>query len=69
LVAAILARAMADAQGNCDPCGPVPAARLQHEARAWLADAQAVSTVLELAGYDASVVLKRLRALAPTPGH
>jgi hypothetical protein len=61
LVRAILARAVADAQGHCDPTVAQPRAKLQQEARAWLQDEAAVAGLLELGGYDSVSVLARLR--------
>ena len=61
LILAIVHRAWLDATGRCDPLGPNTRDRLQADARAWFADEQAVAGLLELAGYDARVVLTRLR--------
>ena len=61
LIAAIIHRAWRDAQGHCDSPGHSTPETLQAEAQAWLADEQAVTGLLELAGYDADPVLRRLR--------
>ena len=61
LVAAILARALCDAHGLCLAPGASAVAWLQQEARAWLADEQAVRELLELCGVDAEPVLRRIR--------
>jgi hypothetical protein len=61
LVLAVLHRAVLDAQGRCDSPGHSTPEKLQAEARAWLEDAEAVAGLLELAGYVAAPVLRRLR--------
>jgi hypothetical protein len=66
LVWAILCRAMDDAAGHCDPAGAGPWAKLQAEARAWLQDEDAVEILLELGGYEADMVLARLRQGLPS---
>jgi hypothetical protein len=63
LIMAILHRAVRDAQGHCDASGHDSPARLEAEAQRWLADTQAVEDLLELAGFDASLVLRRLGPL------
>jgi hypothetical protein len=68
LVFAILRRAVQDAAGHCDAPGKISPARLQQEARAWLQDEQAVTTLLELAGYEPDPVLRRLRPLLQPRG-
>jgi hypothetical protein len=61
LVAAIVARAVDDARGQCDPRCAQPRAKLAQEARVWLADAAAVAELLELGGFESAPVLARLR--------
>jgi hypothetical protein len=68
LTAAIIHRAWRDAQGHCDSPGHSTPAKLQAEAQAWLEDEAAVAGLLELAGYDAAPVLRRLRPLRETTG-
>jgi hypothetical protein len=63
LIAAILARAVADATGRCGPTRGVSGDQLQQEARDWLHDEAAVAWLIELGGYDARPVLRRLRPL------
>jgi hypothetical protein len=60
LVLSVLHRAVRDASGQCDSPGKTATEKLQAEAQAWLQDEQAVARLLELAGYDASPVLRRL---------
>jgi hypothetical protein len=55
LIAAILERAMADALGR-----GIPADLRQDEARAWLSG-RGAEALLELAGYESAVILRRLR--------
>lgn len=64
LVAAIIARAVGDATGHCDPACSQPWAKVQDEAQRWLADGHLVTELLELAGYDAERVLPQLRQVA-----
>jgi hypothetical protein len=66
LIAAIVHRAWRDAQGHCDAPGHSTPEKLQAEAQAWLEDERAVAGLLELAGYDAAPVLRRLRPLRET---
>jgi hypothetical protein len=68
LVAAIVHRAWRDAQGHCDSPGHSTPEKLQAEAQAWLQDEQAVAALLELAGFEAAPVLRRLRKGAETTG-
>jgi hypothetical protein len=63
LVLAIVHRAVKDASGFCDSPGYSTPEKIESEARCWLADTQAVRDLLELAGFDASPVLRRLGAL------
>jgi hypothetical protein len=66
LVLAVIHRAVQDASGRCDSPGHSTPAKLQAEACAWLEDEAAVAGLLELAGYDADTVLRRLRPLRET---
>ena len=68
LILAIVHRAVQDAQGHCDSPGHDAPERLESEAQRWLADTQAVEEMIELTGFDAGVVLARLRAQRET-GH
>jgi hypothetical protein len=60
LALAIVKRAYDDARGHCQPIGHEAREQLIRQARAWLADTAAVCELLELAGYEAQVVLARL---------
>ena len=62
LVLAIVHRAVQDAGGRCASPGRANVAQLQAEAQDWLADEVAVAGLLELGGYDAGLVLARLRS-------
>jgi hypothetical protein len=66
LIAAILHRAWRDAQGHCDSPGHSTPEKLQAEAQAGLEDEAAIAGLLELAGYDAAPVLRRLKPLRDT---
>ena len=68
LVAAIIGRAVQDAVGRCDCPRGVSVAQLQHEARAWLADEEALRTLLELTGHEAGLVLHRVRQVLHRTG-
>jgi hypothetical protein len=61
LVAAILARAVQDAQGHCWSPGPQRPDQIQAEARRWLQDETAVRDLVELCGAEAAPVLSRIR--------
>ena len=63
LALAIVSRAVLDARGHCSPARGVPVAVLRADARAWLADEDALRDLVELAGYDARVVLHRVRQM------
>ena len=63
LVAAIVARACADAEGTVFAPGHQPRTQIQAEARAWLAEEHGVRDLIELAGYDAGLVLHRVRQM------
>ena len=63
LVAAIVARAVQDAQGETFAPGPVAPGRIQTEAVAWLADEAAVRDLIELCGVNATPVVRRLQIL------
>ena len=67
LAAAIVARAWADAQGHVFAPGAQSRAQIQAEARAWLAAEHGVADLIELCGYDAEPVLRRVRQLVHTP--
>jgi hypothetical protein len=63
LVIAIVKQAVQDATGPVLAPGPVSPAPVRAEALAWLQDETAGADLLALAGYDAALVLPRLRRL------
>jgi hypothetical protein len=63
LIRAILHRAVEDAQGRCVHPGARSPVQIEVEARAWLADGQALADLLELVGFDAEPVLRRVQRL------
>ena len=63
LVKAILHRAVEDAQGRCVHPGNRAPGQIEVEARAWLQDGWAMTDLLELAGWDAEPVIRRVRRL------
>jgi hypothetical protein len=63
LVAAILHRAVEDAQGRVVHTGSRTPVQIEVEARAWLADARNVEALVALCGFDAEPVVRCLRAL------
>jgi hypothetical protein len=67
LAVAILTRAVQDARGVCDPRCSQPRAMLQAEAVAWLQDESTVAGLVEMAGYDADAVMRRVRQLLARP--
>ena len=62
LIAAVISRALADAQGPCRSHRPGTPEPPRPEAKTWLQDEAAVAGFLELGGYDAAPVLEPLRA-------
>ena len=66
LIAAIFERALADATGTCSIRTDRPTDRLQHAARSWLLGQEA-EDLLTLAGYEASVILRRVRQVLGPP--
>jgi hypothetical protein len=68
LALAILYRAVRDAQGHCDSPGKTAPEKIQGEALRWLAQETTVRDLVELAGYDADMILTRLRPLLEPPG-
>jgi hypothetical protein len=58
----MLARAVEEAQGHCG-LGAHNPAQLQQEARRWLADADAVASLVARCGLDRALVLRRVRQL------
>jgi hypothetical protein len=66
LITALLHRAVEDAQGRCVHPGDQTPDQIEAAARRWLQDGRELVTLLELAGYDAEPVLRRVqRLLAP----
>ena len=63
LVAAIVARAWLDAQGDTFAPGPRSPATIQAEARAWWAEDAQVVALLDLANLPSAAVLRRVRQL------
>ena len=61
LVVAILQRAVLDARGHTFPCGAVPPECIQAAAQAWLAAEEDLAELLDLAGFNSTVVLAALR--------
>ena len=68
LIAAIVARAVLDARGQCNPTHGSNDAQIQADARAWLQDEQAVVALIELGGYDSAGVVRRVRQVLTTTG-
>jgi hypothetical protein len=66
LVAAIVARALLDATGHCDPRCAQPRLKLVQEARIWLRDEDTVAELLAMGGYEAAPVLARIRQCLPS---
>jgi hypothetical protein len=67
LVLAIVKRAVDDARGDC-ALTHGSADQCQAEAVAWLQDAAAVQELLELAGFDSTRVVERVRQLLARQG-
>lgn len=61
LILAILHRALEDAQGRCVHLGNQSPAQITERAQAWLQEGEGVTTLLELAGYEAAPILQRIR--------
>jgi hypothetical protein len=61
LVAAILHRAIEDAQGRCTHADPRAKAQYQAEARLFLADQQAIAWWYELCGLDSLPLLRTVK--------
>jgi hypothetical protein len=62
LILAILHRAVQDTQGHCWSPGTQSPEQIQAEARRWLHEERELVALLELAGFDPSPVLRRVRA-------
>lgn len=61
LVVAILARAIDDAAGRCASPGHTSVEKIQADAQRWLEDVEAVTELLESAGYTSAHVLPQLQ--------
>jgi hypothetical protein len=66
---AIVHRAWRDATGHCDSPGHSTPEKIRSEAIAWLQDEDTVTELLELAGFDADLVLRRLRGDVALKAH
>jgi hypothetical protein len=61
MVQTIMYLAVEDAQGRCVHPGNRALAQIAVEARVWLQDGRELTDLLELAGYDAAPVLRRVQ--------
>ena len=67
LVKAIVRRAVEDAQGHVIYPGNRPPAQIEREARAWLAEGGGLAELLELAGFDSELVMRRVQQCQALP--
>ena len=64
LIAAIIGRAVQDAQGHVDPRYQQPREKLVQEARQWLLDGREVRALLDMVDVDADEILPSLQQVA-----